>query len=38
MIFQASWFTLGMFSAALVGGAPPPPDPPALDLVFVVIG
>ena len=37
MIFQASWLTLGMFSAALAGGLRPP-DPPALDLVFVVLG
>ena len=35
MIFRASWLTLGMFSAALAGGATPPP---ALDLVFVVLG
>ena len=38
MIFGASWLTLGMFSAALAGGATPPLEPPALDLVFVVLG
>ena len=26
MIFEASWLTLGMFSAALAGGTTPPPD------------
>ena len=38
MIFQTSWLTLGMFSAALAGGALPPQTLPALDLVFVVLG
>ena len=30
MIFRASWLTLGMFSAALAGGATPPQTPPIL--------
>ena len=30
MIFRASWLTLGMFSAALAGGATPPQTPPLL--------
>ena len=30
MIFRTSWLTLGMFSAALAGGATPPQTPPIL--------
>ena len=30
MIFRTSWLTLGMFSAALAGGATPPQTPPLL--------
>ena len=30
MIFWTSWLTLGMFSAALAGGATPPQTPPLL--------
>ena len=30
MIFRASWLTLGMFSAALAGGATPHQTPPLL--------
>ena len=30
MIFRVSWLTLGMFSAALAGGATPPQTPPLL--------
>ena len=30
MIFGGSWLTLGMFSAALAGGATPPQNPPLL--------
>ena len=37
MIFEISWLTLGMCSAALAGGDSPPQTPVDLDLVSIVL-